>query len=93
MHEQLECPWTLDSLAKKCGMSRARFSERFKQLVGMTPLAYLTGCRMLKAKRLIGETDAPLNVIGEQVGYQSDSAFKAAFKKFYDKTPASFRQL
>lgn len=93
MHEQPEFPWTLDTLARKCGMSRSRFSDKFKKLVGMTPLTYLTTCRMLKARRLIEESDSPLNVIAELVGYQSDSSFKAAFKKFYNKTPASYRKV
>lgn len=92
MHEQPEHPWTLETLAKQSGMSRARFAKRFKELVGMTAMSYLTTCRMLQAKRLIGASDSPLGVVAEQVGYQSESAFKAAFKKFYGKTPASFRK-
>lgn len=92
MHEQPEFPWTLKILAKRCGMSRARFSERFRELVGMTAMAYLTTCRMIQAKRFIAGSNMPLSVIAEQVGYQSESAFKAAFKKFHDETPATFRQ-
>lgn len=92
MHTQLETPWTLETLAKRCGMSRSRFAQRFKALVGMTAMTYLTTCRMLQAKRLISSSDVPLNVVAEQVGYQSESAFKAAFKKFHNQTPASYRK-
>ena len=38
MHEKVERPWTVESLAAACGMSRSAFAVRFKNLVGETPL-------------------------------------------------------
>jgi transcriptional regulator GlxA family with amidase domain len=49
MHEKVEQPWTVSSLADACGMSRSAFAVRFKELVGETPLEYLTSWRMQKA--------------------------------------------
>src|SRR5260370_42321904 len=49
MHEKVEHPWTVESLAAACGMSRSAFAVRFKDLVGETPLEYLTSWRMQKA--------------------------------------------
>src|SRR3984957_14451528 len=42
MHENVEEPWTVESLAAACGMSRSAFAAKFKELVGETPLEYLT---------------------------------------------------
>jgi transcriptional regulator GlxA family with amidase domain len=42
MHERVDGPWTVESLAAACGMSRSAFALRFKELVGETPLEYLT---------------------------------------------------
>jgi transcriptional regulator GlxA family with amidase domain len=51
MHEKVERPWTVESLAAACGMSRSAFALRFKDLVGETPLEYLTSWRMQKATK------------------------------------------
>lgn len=92
LHQKPECNWTLESLAAEAGMSRAVFANRFHQLVGETPMKYLLAQRMYIAKRLIATTKYSLFNIAEQVGYHSDSSFKKAFKRFFNETPASFRQ-
>jgi transcriptional regulator GlxA family with amidase domain len=53
MHEKVEMPWTVETLAAACGMSRSGFALRFKELVGETPLEYLTTWRMQKAAVLL----------------------------------------
>jgi AraC-like DNA-binding protein len=53
MHENVEEPWTVESLAAACGMSRSAFAAKFKELVGETPLEYLTNWRMHKATALL----------------------------------------
>src|SRR6266851_6088474 len=42
MHEKVENPWTVETLAVAAGMSRSAFALRFKELLGETPLEYLT---------------------------------------------------
>ena len=74
-------------------MSRSVFANRFHQLVGETPMKYLLAQRMNIAKRLISTTKDSLFNIAEQVGYHSDSSFKKAFKRFFNETPASFRNI
>ena len=92
LHQAPEKNWTLESLASEAGMSRSIFANRFHHLVGMTPMKYLLNCRMQLAKQQIERSSDSLFNIAEQVGYTSDSAFKKAFKRFFDKTPASFRR-
>jgi transcriptional regulator GlxA family with amidase domain len=46
MHEQPEQAWDLDRLAGVAGMSRARFAAHFREVVGTTPMAYLTNWRI-----------------------------------------------
>ena len=92
MHTEPEKNWTVDSLAKATGMSRSRFSSHFHKFVGETPMRYLHTCRMQAAKQKIEETEAPLSIISEEVGYASDSAFKTAFKKFFGNSPSTFRK-
>ena len=93
MHQHPEKNWTLELLASEAGMSRCIFASRFHTLVGMTPMKYLLNCRMQRAKEHIERSSDSLFTIAEQVGYTSDSAFKKAFKRFFNRTPASFRKM
>ena len=51
------------------------------QLVGETPMRYLTGWRMQKARELLRETNLPLAAVPHQVGYNSQAAFIRAFHR------------
>lgn len=92
IHQSPANDWTVDSLAEVAGMSRTSFATSFHSKVGDPPISYLLSHRMHKAKQRIRDTNLPLNLIAEEVGYQSDSAFKKAFKRYFEATPASFRQ-
>ena len=50
MHQSPQEPWSLESLSRRVGMSRSAFAARFNQLVGQTPMHYLTFWRMQKAR-------------------------------------------
>ena len=92
MHQKVEHPWTVESLAAACGMSRSAFAVRFKDLVGETPLEYLTGWRMQKATGMLQEGDKKLFEVGKSVGYDSDAAFSKAFKRVFRVAPREYRR-
>ncbi|MGI9307996.1 MAG: cupin domain-containing protein, partial [Gammaproteobacteria bacterium] len=52
IHSEPEQHWSLDSLARASHQSRTMLAKRFKELVGVTPMRYLTGWRMRRATRL-----------------------------------------
>jgi AraC-like DNA-binding protein len=84
-------PWTVDTLAREAGLSRAAFARRFSTVLGMPPLAYLTGWRMTTARRLLRETQLPLAAVAERTGYGSEFAFAKAFKRESGIAPGSYR--
>jgi len=92
MHEKVEHPWTVESLAAACGMSRSAFAVRFKELVGETPLEYLTSWRMQKATGLLHKGDKKLFEVAKSVGYDSDAAFSKAFKRVFGVAPREYRR-
>jgi AraC-like DNA-binding protein len=92
VHQEPAHPWTVASLAGHAGLSRAPFARRFTELVGQPPMRYLTWWRMTTAARLLRESDAPLNVIADAVGYHSEFAFAVAFKRQYDIPPGRYRR-
>jgi AraC-like DNA-binding protein len=67
-------------------------AERFQQLVGSSPIQYLTQWRMLMASKMLREGSAPLTRIAEEVGYQTDSAFSRAFRREFGVPPSSWRR-
>ncbi|MFI6538287.1 AraC family transcriptional regulator [Nonomuraea sp. NPDC050547] len=92
IHRDPAAPWTVESLGREAGLSRAAFSRRFTQLVGQPPLGYLTWWRLSTAAHLLRESDAPLGEISARVGYGSEFAFANAFKREYGLAPGKFRR-
>lgn len=92
IHHDPAAPWTVERLAIQAGLSRAAFARRFTALTGQPPLTYLTWWRMTIAARLLRNSDAPLNSLAKQVGYTSEFAFAAAFKRQYSTAPGRYRQ-
>ncbi|WP_437679236.1 AraC family transcriptional regulator [Sorangium sp. So ce131] len=91
MHQQLEHPWTVETLASKCGLSRSAFAERFKQIVGEPPLGYLTRRRMERATELL-RTGSTLADVARRTGYSSEAAFSHAFRQWAGTPPGAYRK-
>ncbi len=87
IHHQPERNWTVDSLAKECGLSRSGFSARFTQLVGNSAKYYLTEWRMNLAYQRLQQSSVPLIVLAEELGYNSEAAFSRAFKRVMGIAP------
>jgi AraC-like DNA-binding protein len=92
MHSHPAHAWTLEELAHDAGTSRSVLAERFQNLVGSSPMQYLTQWRMLLAANLLCRSNAPLARIAEDVGYRTDTAFSRAFRRVYGSPPASWRR-
>lgn len=92
MHSDPRRAWTLEELAQKAGASRSVLAERFQQLVGTSPIQYLTQWRMSIAANLLSRSSESLAKIAKEVGYQTDTAFSRAFRRTYDAPPAAWRK-
>lgn len=91
VHADVNGSWTVETLAAAAGMSRSAFAVRFKELLGQTPLDYVTEWRMQKAVLLLKEEDKKLVEVAQSVGYESDAAFSKAFKRVVGVTPGEYR--
>jgi AraC-like DNA-binding protein len=92
LHQNPAQAWTLEDLARAAGTSRSVLAERFQQLVGSAPMQYLTQWRMLLAANLLCGSNAPLALIAQDVGYQTDTAFSRAFRREFGAPPAAWRR-
>jgi AraC-like DNA-binding protein len=91
IHEQPQRPWSVASLARQVAHSRPTFARRFAELVGETPVAYLTRWRMCLATKLLTETELSLEEVAARIGYETAAAFSKAFRRSYGDAPGRFR--
>lgn len=92
LHHQPAHPWTVAELAGRVGVSRAAFARRFHELVGETPMAFLTEWRLTLAADLLREPGATVGSVARQVGYASPYALSTAFTRVRGITPRQHRE-
>jgi AraC family transcriptional activator of mtrCDE len=85
--------WTVGTLADVAAMSRSAFAERFRRLVGLSPMRYLTQVRLGRAAELLRTTDATVADVARRVGYASEEAFSRAFRARFGASPGTFRRV
>jgi AraC-like DNA-binding protein len=91
VHDRPGDAWSLVSLAREVGVSRAALARRFRERVGESPMAYLTGWRMALAADRLRDGTATVARIAADVGYPSPFSFSTAFKRVYGVSPSSYR--
>jgi len=82
---------TLAQIARASHLSVSRLAHLFKEQMGVTPIDYLTGVRIERAKALLLGTDRSCTEIGFLAGYRNPSYFTRTFKLFAGMTPRQFR--
>lgn len=90
MHGEVERPWTIPELARKAGMSRSAFFDRFVRLVGVRPMEYLLSWRMTLARNLLRSGGLALEEVASRIGYGSASTFSTAFSRHVGLPPGRF---
>lgn len=84
--------WSVEKLAELAAMSRSSFSEKFKSLLGVSPMEYLTRWRMQVAYNLLDEENLSVMEVADRSGYDSEAAFAKAFKRVIGVGPGAVRQ-
>jgi AraC-like DNA-binding protein len=92
LHGQMARRWTTEDLARKIGLSRSAFAERFTHIIGEPPMRYLARQRLEHASVLLRETTDAIARIAYEVGYESEAAFNRAFRREYGVPPAAWRR-
>jgi AraC-like DNA-binding protein len=92
IHNRPEERWTLESLAREAAMGRSSFAQQFNELTGIPPMQYLAVWRMQEAKLLLETTRTSVAEIAERCGYESEAAFRKAFRKITGQPPGEVRR-
>lgn len=92
-HNHFHQQWTLDGLAKEAGLSRTKFVSKFRDVIGITPGAYMTQWRMNWAASQLVSTEKIIYEVALSAGYQSDAAFCRVFRQQFGMPPSEYRKL
>jgi AraC family transcriptional regulator, activator of mtrCDE len=92
MHTNMQRPWTVATLAEVAHMSRTAFAQHFAEVLGTTPIEYLTQWRMTEARRLLAEPRMTVTAVADRLGYQTEAAFRRAFKRVTGVGPGQARR-
>ncbi len=82
---------SFEEIARATGQSPRALSRRFATEMGMTWREALRRVRMIRAVEALATSDAPITEIAMSVGYNSLSAFNAAFRDLTGKSPSAYR--
>lgn len=82
----------VEEMIKRSRLAERTFKRRFTQATGLTPLAYVQRLRIEDAKRRLERTEAPIDKISWQVGYEDAAFFRRLFKRTTGMAPGAYRK-
>lgn len=91
LHTRPEHPWTVSELAHEAAVSRSLLDQRFRDVLGLSPIRYLTEWRMHIATELLASTELTVAQVANRTGYDSQEAFSRAFKRRMGRAPSAWR--
>lgn len=92
LHADPGRPWTLRTLSRIAGLSRAAFEARFQRFAEESPKRYVVKVRMQRAAAELERGSRSVAEIAESLGYASVASFHRAFKRELGMTPADYRR-
>jgi AraC-like DNA-binding protein len=86
-----DAPHTVESLARRAGMSRSSFAEHFTRAFGRPAIDMLREVRLRRAADLLRTTDLSVAAIAKRVGYASRSHLSKSFAAMFGADPSAYR--
>jgi transcriptional regulator GlxA family with amidase domain len=80
------------AMAALSGLAERSFTRRFARATGVAPLEYVHTLRLEEAKHALETTDAPIEQVANEVGYEDASFFGRLFRRKVGLTPAQYRK-
>ncbi|MBS0661477.1 MAG: GlxA family transcriptional regulator [Verrucomicrobia bacterium] len=88
----LEADLSVERLAERACVSPRHFARLFKQAMGRTPASYIEDLRLDEARQRLASGNAKIEAIATSIGYGSADAFRRAFERRFQLSPATYRQ-
>jgi transcriptional regulator GlxA family with amidase domain len=90
--ERIATPLTVEAMARHANVSPRTFARRFRAETGTTPLQWLLARRVLAARRLLEESDLPVETIAQEAGFGDAASLRAHFRRATATTPSAYRR-
>lgn len=82
----------IEHLCKISAMGQTKLRELFKSIYGQPIGSYIRQTKMQYALLLLEKPNLTIGSIATHLGYANASKFSAAFQKFYNQTPDSYKK-
>ena len=82
----------LEEMILRAGLTERTFKRRFTAAAGVSPIAYVQRLRIEEAKRRLEGTEASIDEISWQVGYEEPAFFRRLFKRVTGLAPGAYRR-
>ena len=92
IHRRFAEALTLDDLAREAGVSKTVLGERFRALLGESPMQYCASWRMHVAADMLRNDRHNACSVAYSVGFNSEAAFNRAFKREFGIPPAAWQR-
>jgi transcriptional regulator GlxA family with amidase domain len=89
--ETLDQPHTVETMAEWAHMAPRTFARKFRAETGATPHDWLTGQRLLFARRLLEDSDLGVDAIADRAGFGSAATLRHHFAHRLSTTPQAYR--
>jgi transcriptional regulator GlxA family with amidase domain len=90
--EHLDEPLDVAAMSDHAGVSPRTFARRFREETGTTPLQWLLAQRVLEARRLLEESDQPVEAVAWHCGFGSAVSLRDHFRRATATTPTAYRR-
>jgi transcriptional regulator GlxA family with amidase domain len=82
----------VEEMVRRSGLAERTFKRRFSEATGLAPIEYVQRLRIEDAKRRLERTDASVDEVSWQVGYEDAAFFRRLFKRTTGMTPGAYRK-
>ncbi len=90
--ERLHEPLDVAAMARHASVSPRTFARRFREETGTTPLQWLLNQRVQEARRLLEQTDLPIDAVAWQAGFGTAASLRDHFRRITATTPTAYRR-
>lgn len=90
--DSLREEWSVESMARRCGVSPSTFLYYCKDLTNLPPSEYLTRCRLEQAAALLRGMKMNVTEAAFACGFHSSQYFATVFRKIYKCSPSEYLQ-